>query len=596
MSRFALTTATVALMLAATTASARPHAAAKVTPIVVAAEPLAAEAGMDVLKRGGTAADAAVAVQAMLALVEPQSSSLSGGAFMMYYDARTGTVTDYNGREVAPAGARPDMFMKDGPNGTRVPMAFSEAVVSGRATGVPGAISMLDQAQKDHGRLPWNSLFGAAIDQATHGFVITKRIGYDLHETQYDYAERHTPDVQAYFSDGKGGLLNTGDVLKNPAYAETLKAIAAQRSQALRSGRIAADIAAKTHEDPLPGTMTLDDLKNYKVGVHVSQPYRATGTYTDKPLCVPYRAYIVCSNNVPSGGVAVLQGLRIAEHLPALSGGVHDPKAWQALIEAERLMYADRDRYEGDTARFMAMEGGYLDDGYAAARARTVTIGTPSPAPQPGTPPGYQPFAADKTLEPGGTTHFVIRDAYGDVVSMTTTVESLFGTGRMVDGFFLNNQLTDFSFTPVLPSGEPVANAVAGGKHPRSSMAPIIVFDKTGKHVVAAVGSPGGKSILAYDFKVLIGVLDWKLPMQKAIDLPNIVPGGDAIRVEKALMDPAIWDGLTKMGYSLTAVQGEESGLNGFVIRADGTYDGGSDPRREGEVLVDGHAPQAAAW
>jgi gamma-glutamyltranspeptidase/glutathione hydrolase len=259
-------------------------------------------------------------------------------------------------------------------------------------------------------------------------------------------------------------------------------------------------------------------------------------------------------------------------------------------------MYADRDRYEGDTPRFMAMEGGYLDDGYATARAGTLTAGTPSPAPEPGTPPGYKPFAPDKTIEPGGTTHFVIRDGYGNVLSMTTTVESLFGTGRMVDGFFLNNQLTDFSFTPVLPSGEPVANAVAGGKHPRSSMAPIIVFDKTGKHVVAAIGSPGGKAIIAYDLKVLIGLLDWKLPTQQAVNLPNIVAGGDTIRVEKARMEPAIWDGLTQMGYKLTAVTGEESGLNGFTIRPDGSYDGGADPRREGEVLIDGRAAQLGSW
>ncbi len=602
MPRFAMTTAAAALMLAAmaTTVSARPHHKAApdttITPIVVAAEPLAAEAGMAVLKRGGTAADAAVAIQAMLALIEPQSSSLSGGAFMMYYDARTGTVTDYNGREVAPAGAAPDMFMKDGPNGTRVPMGFSEAVVSGRATGVPGAIFMLDQAQKDHGKLPWNSLFAAAIDQASQGFIVTKRIDYDLHETSYDFAERHTPDVISYFSDAKGNFLTAGARLKNPAYAQTLMLLAAQRSDALRTGKIAEDIVAKTHADPLPGTMTLDDLKTYKVGVHAAAPYATTGDYTDKPLCVPYRAYIVCTNNVPSGGVAVLQGLRIAEHLPALAGGVHDPKAWQALIEAERLMYADRDRYEGDTARFMAMENGYLDDGYAAARAGTVTPGQPSPTPQPGTPPGYKPFAPDKTIEPGGTTHFVVRDRYGDVLSMTTTVESLFGTGRMVDGFFLNNQLTDFSFTPVMPSGEPVANAVAGGKHPRSSMAPIIVFDKTGKHVIAAVGSPGGKAIIAYDLKVLVGLLDWNLTMQQAIDLPNIVAGGDAIRVEKPRMEPAIWDGLTAMGYKLTAVDGEESGLNGFKVRPDGSYDGGADPRREGEILVDGRAGQPGTW
>ncbi|MGZ3298213.1 MAG: gamma-glutamyltransferase, partial [Asticcacaulis sp.] len=380
MSRTALTFALAALLLTTASAEARPPVrSTRVEPIIVAAEPLAARAGMDVLNRGGTAADAAVAVQAMLALIEPQSSSLSGGAFMLYYDAKTGTLTDYNGREVAPKGARPDMFMKTAPDGKPVPMSFSEAVVSGRATGVPGAMFMLDRAQRDHGKLPWHTLFDAAIAQATDGFVITPRIGFDLHETQYDFAERRTPDVRAYFGDGKGGFLNTGDVLKNPAYAETLKAFAAHRSDVLRSGRIAEDIVAKTHADPLPGTMTLDDLKAYRPGVHVAKPYAAATNYSGKPLCITYRSYIVCSNNVPSGGIAVLQGLKIAEAQPALAGGVHDPRAWQALIETERLMYADRDRYEGDTPAFMAIESGYLDPAYAKSRAATITPGQPSP-------------------------------------------------------------------------------------------------------------------------------------------------------------------------------------------------------------------------
>ncbi|MDI7773869.1 gamma-glutamyltransferase family protein [Asticcacaulis sp. EMRT-3] len=552
-----------------------------VRPLIVAAEPLAAQAGMDVLKRGGTAADAAVAVQAMLALIEPQSSSLSGGAFMLYYDAKTGELTDYNGREVAPAAAQPDMFMKD----ATTPMTFKEAVLSGRSTGVPGAIFMLDQAQKDHGKLAWNTLFGAAEAQAENGFVITPRIDRDLHTEDGAYPERDAPDVLAYFSDGKGGLLKTGDIKKNPDYADSLKAIAAQRSDALRYGRIAQDIVNKTHQAPIPGSMTTDDIANYKVIATTARPYVQTDDYHGKPLCVPYHQYIVCANNTPSGGPALLQGLRIAENLPLAKYGAHDPRGWAALIEVERLMYADRDRYEGDTPLFAKQINGYLNSNYTMSRAATVRVGTPSPTPQPGQLPFFAPRPGpDATIEPGGTTHYVIRDTWGNVVSMTTTVESLFGSGRMVDGFFLNNQLTDFSFTPRLPDGQPVANAVAGGKHPRSSMAPVIVFDQKG-HVVAAVGSPGGLSIIAYDLKTLIGVLDWGLSMQQAIDLPNVIAKGDMIRVEKARMEPAVWDGLTRMGYHLTAVSGEESGLNGFFIRKDGSYDGGTDPHREGVVL-----------
>ena len=578
----ALAAVSITAVLIAAPAYAKPTPqVGPVRPLIVAAEPEAARAGMAVLKRGGTAADAAVAVQAMLALIEPQSSSLSGGAFMLYYDAKTGELTDYNGREVAPQGAAPDMFMKD----AATPMTFKDAVLSGRSTGVPGAIFMLDKAQKEHGKLAWASLFADAEKAATDGFVITPRIDKDLHTEGYDYPERYAPDVLAYFSDGKGGLVRAGDVKTNPAYAASLKAIAAQRSDALRYGRIAQDIVDKTHQAPIPGSMTTDDIANYKVIAATAKPYVQTDDYHGRPLCAPYRQYIVCANNTPSGGPALLQGLRIAENLPLAKYGAHDPRGWAALIEVERLMYADRDRYEGDTALFAKQINGYLNSNYTMSRAATIKVGTPSPAPQPGQLPVFAPTpAADATLEPGGTTHYVIRDTWGNVVSMTTTVESLFGSGRMVDGFFLNNQLTDFSFTPKLPDGQPVANAVAPGKHPRSSMAPVIVFDRQG-HVVGAVGSPGGLSIIAYNLKTLIGVLDWGLTMQQAIDLPNVIARGDTIRVEKARMEPAVWDGLEKMGYNLTAVSGEESGLNGFMIR-DGRYDAGTDPRREGVALT----------
>jgi gamma-glutamyltranspeptidase/glutathione hydrolase len=554
-----------------------PSDSPRVEPIVAAAEPEAAKAGMDILKRGGTAADAAVAVQTVLGLVEPQSSGLGGGAFMLYYDAKTGKISDYNGRETAPAAATPDLFM--GSDGK--PLAFRDAVVSGRATGVPGAMFLLDQAQRDHGNQDWASLFEPATALADNGFTITKRLGNYLQNV--DFAEKHTPDFIAYLGDGQGGYRKTGDIIKNPAYATTLRAFASQRSDVFRKGPIAEAIVAKTHEAPLPGGMALSDLAGYKVKVTTTVPYATVGGYAGKPVCITYHIYIVCSNNVPSGGIALLQGLKIAESQPLAEWGVHDPRAWQVVIEAERLMYADRDQYEADTALFNSQQDAYLNPDYLKGRAALINIGTVNTAPKAGELP--MKVATDKTLEPGGTTHFVIRDSYGNVLSMTTTVESFFGTGRMVGGFFLNNQLTDFSFSPQTIDGLPVANSVAPGKHPRSSMSPVIVFDSTGKKVIAAVGSPGGSAILAYNLKTLIGVLDWKLSMQQAINLPIVVARGNTIRVEQPRMEPAIWDGLTGMGYKLSPLAGEESGLNGILRQPDGTFAGGSDPRREGVVV-----------
>ncbi len=549
-----------------------------VAPIIAVAEPLAAKAGMDILERGGTAADAAVAVQAMLGLVEPQSSGLGGGAFMLYYDAGTGALTDYNGRETAPAGASPDMFMDGGK-----PLTFNQAVVSGRATGVPGAMFLLDQAQKDHPGLKWSGLFDAAIRQARTGFVVTKRLGNYLRNA--NFPEMHTADFIAFFGNRKGGFLRAGDTLKNPAYAATLRAFAAHRTAVFRSGPIAEAIVAKTHEAPLPGAMRLSDLAAYRVVKTTIRPYRNTGDFNGKPLCVPYHAYIVCSNNAPSGGPALLQGLLIAKSQPLAAWGVHDPRSWQALIEVERLMYADRDEYEADTPLFARQLNSWFDPAYIKSRSGLIVIGAPNPPPSPGALPLSAAIAPDKTIEPGGTTHFVIRDTYGNVLSMTTTIESYFGTGRMVDGFFLNNQLTDFSFSPKTEDGRNVANAVAGGKRPRSSMAPVMVFDSTGNKVIAAFGSPGGVSILAYNLKTLIGLLDWHLSMQDAIDLPNVVARGASIRMETDRTEPAVLQGLSRLYEVMPMQDNEESGLNGILRRPDGSFDGGSDPRREGVVL-----------
>lgn len=572
----------VLILFSAGVVQARPPA--YVEPIIAAAEPEAVEAGMAVLKRGGSAADAAVAVQTVLGLMEPQSSGLGGGAFMLYYDASTGQITDYTGRETAPAAATPDMFM--GPDGK--PLSYGAAVTSGRATGVPGAMFLLDKAQKDHGKLAWNTLFDPAIKLADTGFRITPRLGNYL--ARGGFPQMKTPDTLAYFGDGHGGFRKTGDVMTNHPYGDTLRAFAAERSEVFRSGPIAEAIVAKTHEAPLAGAMTLADLAGYRVKSTTIKPYTVTTDYRGKPLCVPYHVYIVCAPNVPSGGIAVLQGLRILEAQPMAKWGVHDPRAWQALIEAERLMYADRDQYAADTPLFASQQTAYLNSNYTLSRSAAIKIGRVNPAPSAGQLPVMTATTtADRTLEPAGTSHMVIRDRYGNVLSMTTTVESIFGTGRMVGGFFLNNQLTDFSYSPRTPDGMAAANAVAGGKYPRSSMSPILVFDATGKTLVVAVGSPGGSSILAYNLKTLVGVLDWNLTMQDAINLPNVVARGTSIRIEQQRMEPAVWDGLVAMGYQLTAVSGEESGLNGIMRLKNGqivkSFDGGSDPRREGIVM-----------
>lgn len=537
-----------------------------VTPAVVAAEPEAADAGMKVLKRGGTAIDAAIAIQATLSLVEPQSSGVGGGGFLLYYDAATGKTTVYNGREKAPASATPDRFLK--PEGK--PMSYPEAVTSGRATGVPGAMFALEKAHKDHGKLKWATLFDDPEQLATNGFIVSRRLGRYLQTG--NFAQKSVPDAKAYFGTADGGYLKTGDTLKNPAYAATLKTIAKQGMNAYRKGPLADQIVAKVNTAPLPGDMTLNDLASYQPQVL-------------EPICLPYRVYIVCEAPPPAGGASVLQALKVMERFPLGEWGKDDGRAWAVMIEASRLSYADRDQYMADPDFVTVPVGGLLDPDYIAARAATITVGKAAPAPKYGVPRGAPKLASDKTLEPNGTSHFVVVDSFGNAVSMTTTVESIFGTGRMVGGFFLNNQLTDFSWSPVAPNGNQAANAVAGGKRPRSAMSPAMLFDKDGK-LVGLIGSPGGPSIVAYNIKTIMGVADFGLPLQDAINLPNVVARGDSIRVEASRMPDAIKASLRGMGYGLTEVQGEESGLNGLLRQADGSFKGGADPRRNGAIRI----------
>jgi gamma-glutamyltranspeptidase/glutathione hydrolase len=544
---------------ATSTASGRPGAARDAG--VAAANPYAVEAGLAILRAGGSATDAAVAVQAALGLVEPQSSGIGGGAFLLHYDAETGRTTAYDGRETAPAGATPDMFL----DAAGQPLPYADAVTSGRATGVPGAMAMLGLAHERHGKLPWSELFEGVAKTADEGFVVPKRLARFANS---QFRQATLPDARALFGLPDGGTVQAGDTLRNPAYAASLRALAAGGPRALLEPPIADAIIERTRAEPLPGTLVAADFAAYR-------------PREGEPLCRPYRIYVVCVPPPPSSGVSLLQMLSILERTDIGARGPGDAQAWFLFAEASRLMYADRDRYVADPAFVPVPVDGLLDPAYVAARAQLIGERAGDP-PVSGEPPGRAAarFGADATTEAAGTSHFVVVDARGDVVSMTTSVESLFGSGRAVGGFFLNNQLTDFSFRAV-ENDMPVANAVAPGKRPRSSMSPVIVLDRDGR-LVAALGSPGGSAILAYNAKAIVGLLDWGLTLQQAIELPNLIARGKDFFGEAAKFPPDVLAGLAARGVEVKAGRGEESGLHGVALRG-GQLEGAADPRREGQ-------------
>lgn len=554
------------LAACATAPSAAPTTAATPasTGMVAAANPLAVEAGLKVLRAGGNAVDAAVAVQAALGLVEPQSSGLGGGAFLTFYDARTKAVTAYNGRETAPKAATDKLFYDDAGK----PLDRTTAVLSGRSTGVPGAVAMLKLAHDQHGKLAWKDLFGEAERMADEGFPAPRRMAMAAASRSPQAA---TPDAIAYFTKADGTKIQPGDIVRNPAYAATVRKIAAEGPRAILEGPIAEAIVAKLKEGAHPGAMTLADMKAYRAKASPA-------------LCRPYRIYVICVPPAPSGGPAVLQGLGLLERT-AVAQNVNNVEGWYLFSQASRLMYADRDRYMADPDFVKVPTEGLLDPAYLDERVKLIGPMASTEPPPPGRPRGAPALAPDATKEEAGTTHFVVVDKAGNVVSMTTTVESIFGSGRMVAGFFLNNQLTDFSANPLNRDGTAAANAVAGGKRPRSSMAPAVVLDRQGRFV-AAVGSPGGPAILAYNLKALMGVLDWKLPMQDALALPNLIAGGRGYSSEVEKFTPELRAGLAARG--VTLIQGfgaEGSGLHGVEVTPTGLR-GGADPRREGVALT----------
>lgn len=527
---------------------------------VAAANPLAVDAGLEILGKGGKALDAAVAVQAMLGLVEPQSSGVGGGAFLLYYDASTGKVNAIDGREKAPAGAPADMFLDHGK-----PMSFVEAVRSGRSTGVPGSIGMLATAQARFGHLHWKELFDPAIRAATQGFKVPARLAMFLGEGS---PFPPTTEIRALFSRQDGQILQEGDVFQNPEYAKTLERLAQEGPRALYQGTIASQIVTATHQEPLPGTLTAKDLAGYR-------------TTWSEPLCRPYQGFTVCVPPPPSSGVSLLQMLAILDRTDIAKRTPNDPQAWFLFAQASRLMYADRDRYVADPRFVSVPVARMLDPAYIKLRASLIGQRAGAP-PQPGNLSAAR--GRDATNESSGTSHFVVVDADGNVVSMTTTVESIFGSGRTVGGFVLNNQLTDFNFEPT-EGGQPVANAVQGGKRPRSSMSPIIVLDHA-SNFVAALGSPGGSAILEYNAKTLVALLAWKLTLKQAVELPNLIARGDTFSGELGRFSPALTAGLRERGIELKTGRAENSGLHAVLRHADGNYEGAADSRREGEARM----------
>jgi gamma-glutamyltranspeptidase/glutathione hydrolase len=536
----------VALLLPAA-ARAEPH------EMVAAAHPLAVDAGLDVLRRGGTAIDAAVAVQMMLGVAEPQSSGVGGGGFLLYYDAKTRGITVYDGRESAPAGATPTMFQRDGK-----PMPFPEAVASGLSVGVPGAVALLELAHKEHGKLPWAGLFTSSIKAARQGFAVSPRLAAWL-ATMQQFAD--DPEARAIYYNADGSPKKVGDEVTNAALADTMQRIAAAGSRVLREGPIAEAIVARVHGNVRPGTLALTDLAAY-------QPIKR------EPLCGPYRAWIICGMPPPSsGGIAILQMLGLLEPFDLAKDRPNELRAVHLIAEAGRLAFADRAHYVDDPAFVPVPTRQLVSPAYIAQRRKLISLDH-SMGEQGPVPPGYPEH---------GTTHISIVDRDGNAVAFTTTIEAPFGSQMMVAGFILNNELTDFSAVAER-NGQPVANRVEPGKRPRSSMSPTIVLDKD-RRLVLTVGSAGGARIIGDTFQALIGMLDWNLSPQAALDLPRVINMNGPTELEDKGDLPAEAEALRKLGHEVQ-VRRHEGGLTAIRRKGDG-WEGGADPRRDGVAKGD---------
>ena len=532
--------------------------------MITAANPHAAQAGHDVLARGGNAIDAMVATQFILGLVEPQSSGLGGGAFLVYYDAEDDHVTTYDGRETAPMAAKPTLFQDEA--GEK--LKFWDAVVGGRSVGTPGTVKLMYETHKAHGKLPWPSLVQPAIDLAESGFAVSDR----LHQSIANDTERLSvhPDTKAYFFDAESKPHPVGYVLKNQAYAETLKKIAIGGANAFYVGPIALAIVDKVRNAANPGVLSFTDLAHYKV-------------VQRDPVCINYRDYLVCGMGPPSSGaLTVGQILGLVQPYDLRELGPTSVDSWRLIGDASRLAFADRGRYMADSDFVPMPTEGLVSPGYLKQRSELLVGEKALDSVSAGEPEWDHSMllADDESIEFKSTSHFSIVDADGNAVSITTTIENGFGSRLMSGGFLLNNELTDFSFA-THNNGVPIANRVEPGKRPRSSMSPTIVL-KEGKPYMI-VGSPGGSRIIGYVAQAIIAHLDWGMNVQEAINMPHAVNRFGTFDLEEGTGAEALQGELEAIGYEVN-VRSLNSGLHAIVI-ADGQLMGGADPRREGVVL-----------
>lgn len=532
--------------------------------MAVAAHPLASEAGRAILRQGGSALDAAIAMQMVLNLVEPQSSGIGGGAFMMHYAADGKRLQAYDGRETAPAAAQSGRFMADGK-----PWPFETAVNSGRSVGTPGLLRMLEMAHRDHGNLPWAALFEPAIALAEQGFPVSPRLHVSIAQSKALAAQ---PAAARYFFSPGGAAWPPGHMLKNPAFADVLREVASRGADAFYEGAIARDVVAAVRGHAVPGDLAEDDLRDYRA-------------LQREPVCGDYRAYRLCGMPPPSSGpLAVLQMLGMLEQYPLGSMAPGSLAAVHYFSEAGRLAYADRDRYVADPAFVGVPVAALLDPLYLHARGALIRPNRSMGVAQPGDPVGQLALhGEDDSPELPSTSHLVAVDGEGNAISMTTTIESAFGSKIFVRGFLLNNELTDFSLSDRDSQGRLVANRVEPGKRPRSSMAPMVVLRDGEPYLL--VGSPGGSAIINYVAKTLVGVLDWQLDVQAAIALPNMGSRNRKTELERGTALERRAPGLRAMGHEVEAVE-FTSGVHGIMIEP-GRLSGGADPRREGRAAGD---------
>lgn len=533
--------------------------------MVVAANPYASKAGFTILEQGGSAVDAAIAVQLMLTLVEPQSSGIGGGTFMLYWDNQKKNMTTFDGRETAPSAATSDLFLdKQGQ-----PLRWIDAVVGGRSVGVPGLLATFKKAHDQYGKLPWPVLFEQAITLAENGFVVSPRLE-KLLSMNFNPGIHSLPEINQYFFPN-GKSVKAGDVLVNKPLAKVYRSIAKDGIDVFYQGWLAKKIVEKVqHATIAPGLLSMDDMASYQVTER-------------EPVCGNYRDYNVCGMAPPSsGGVAVIQILGQLQRFDLAKYQPNSAEALHLYTQSSRLAFADRNRYMADADFVSVPTAGLIEPSYLAKRSLLIDPSTDMGQAVSGTPKGALALANDSAIERPSTTHLSIIDGQGNAVSMTSSIENGFGSALMVEGFILNNQLTDFSLAPK-KDGQWVANRVQPNKRPRSSMAPMMVFNKDNS-LKLLIGSPGGSRIINYVAQTIIGVLDWKLDPQEAINLPKITNRNNGTTLERGTALEALKPLLEAKGHQVQ-IRDLNSGIHAIQITESG-FIGGADPRREGVVLA----------